>query len=111
MMRKDATLPRYVPAAEPSLLGKPTVNFKKFKKTPVVTARRKATLGPYVGPGEVTMNPRITEWLSQHQDVTRLEVEGEERVKEKEQFWDFLESQNGPKKSSQRTLTGLSRRK
>jgi len=111
LMRKDATLPHYVPAADPTLLGKPTVNFKKFKKQQVITARKKATLGPYIAVGDQTLNPRISEWLESHHEVTRLEQDSEERSKEKEDFWDFMNSQEEANvKKTQRTISSYRRK-
>merc|ERR1719234_984424 len=92
LLRTSQPRPSYVPAPEPELLGRPTPNYKNFKKQQVgrPNTRVKVPLGRYTA----TKNqPGVEEWLAENPDISRVEVEEETRHKQEDGFWDFLNSQ------------------
>merc|ERR1719481_291616 len=90
----------YVPAPDPELLGRPTPNFKNFKKQIVGGPERKGlTLTRYVAPAEKS---GVNDWIANHQDITQREERDEQRGKEAEDFWNFLNSQDTRSRSSGR---------
>ena len=92
LLRTSQPRPSYVPAPEPELLGRPTPNFKNFKKQVIgrASCRAKVPFGKYT---ESKNKPGVEEWLAQNPDVSRVEAEEEARHKQEDGFWDFLNSQ------------------
>jgi len=92
LLRASQPRPSYVPAPEPELLGRPTPNFKNFKKQVIgrSSCRAKVPFGKYT---ESKNKPGVEEWLAQNPDVSRVEAEEEARHKQEDGFWDFLNSQ------------------
>ena len=92
LLRTSQPRPSYVPAPDPELLGRPTPNYKNFKKQLVgrPDSRVRVPLGRYTG----TQNtPGVKEWIAQNPDISRAEAEEEARHKQEDGFWDFLNSQ------------------
>ena len=92
LLRASQPRPSYVPAPEPELLGRPTPNFKNFKKQVIGRASCKAKV-PFGKYTESKNKPGVEEWLAQNPDVSRVEAEEEARHKQEDGFWDFLNSQ------------------
>merc|ERR1712013_942099 len=92
LLRASQPRPSYVPAPEPELLGRPTLNFKNFKKRVIgrSSCRAKVPFGKYT---ESKNKPGVEEWLAQNPDVSKVEAEEEARHKQEDGFWDFLNSQ------------------
>jgi len=92
LLRTSQPRPSFVPAPEPELLGRPTPNYKNFKKQQIgrPNTRVKVALGRYTA----TKNqPGVEEWLADNPDISRVEAEEEARHKQEDGFWDFLNSQ------------------
>jgi len=93
LLRTSQPRPFYVPAHEPELLGRPTPNYKNFKKQQIGRSqegRARVPLGRYTA----TKNqPGVEEWLAENPDISRAEAEEETRNKQEDGFWDFLNSQ------------------
>jgi len=99
MFRPDASKPVHVPSPCADQLGKPVVNFKKFKKQSLDKSRTVINLVKYV-PNELNQSG-INEWFNQNKDYTRREQEKEVMEKQSQDFWNFHNSQNqGKKKAS-----------
>ena len=70
LLRTSQPRPSYVPAPEPELLGRPTPNYKNFKKQQIgrPDSRVKVPLGRYTA----TKNqPGVEEWLAENPDISR----------------------------------------
>merc|ERR1719234_653625 len=84
LLRTSQPRPSYVPAPEPELLGRPTPNYKNFKKQQIGrknTSMVKVPLGRYTA----TKNqPGVEEWLAENPDISRVEAEEETRHKQED---------------------------
>jgi len=96
MFRPDASKPVHVPSPCADQLGKPVVNFKKFKKQSLDKSRTVINLVKYV-PSELNQSG-INEWFNQNKDYTRREQEKEVMEKQSQDFWNFHNSQNQGRK-------------
>jgi len=98
MFRPEASKPAYVPSPCEDDLGKPVVNFKKFKKQSLDKSKKIVNLVKYV-PSELNQSG-INEWFNQNKDYTRREQEREVLEKQSQDFWNFHNSQNLGKKKA-----------
>jgi len=98
MFRPLTPKPAYVPSPNPDQLGRPVVNYKKFKKQNVDKNRTVINLVKYV-PSDLNQTG-IDEWFNQNKDVTRREQEQEVLEKQSEDFWNFHNSQSQGKKKN-----------
>eukprot|EP00092_Neocalanus_flemingeri_P092321 GFUD01117184.1.p1 GENE.GFUD01117184.1~~GFUD01117184.1.p1 ORF type:complete len:829 (+),score=224.00 GFUD01117184.1:76-2562(+) len=92
LFRPSTPKPSYVPSPNPEHLGKPVVNYKRFKKQSVDKSRAVISLVKYV-PSDLNQTG-IDEWFNQNKDVTRREQEREVLDKQSEDFWNFHNSQS-----------------
>jgi len=96
MLRPNTSKPVYVPSPNADQLGKPVVNFKRFKKQSLDKTRTVINLVKYV-PSDLNQSG-INEWLTQNKDFSKREQEKEVMEKQSEDFWNFHNSQNQGKK-------------
>jgi len=96
MFRPDTPKPAYVPSPNSDQLGKPVINYKKFKKQSLDKTRTVINLVKYV-PTDLNQTG-IDEWFNQNKDYTRREEEQVVIEKQSEDFWNFHNSQGQSQK-------------
>jgi len=99
MMRPKIPKPHFIQHPDPEKLGKPVVNFKKFKKQQF-EKRNPIPLVEY-DPGK-SNESAIDAWFRDNQDVTLREQEAEQLNKQSEDFWEFDTKTNNKKKTYNR---------
>jgi len=99
MFRPDTPKPAYVPSPNSDQLGKPVVNFKKFKKQSLDKTMTVINLVKYV-PMDLNQTG-IDEWFNQNKDYTRREEEQVVIEKQSEDFWNFHNSQGQSQKKEE----------
>jgi len=100
MLRPKVSKPHFIQHPDPDKLGKPVVNFKKFKKQRV-EKRNPIPLVKY-DPGK-TNESGIDAWFRDNQDVTLREHEAEQLTKQSEDFWEFDSKTNQTDKKKKYT--------
>lgn len=98
LFRPDTPKPAYVPSPNPDQLGKPVVNYKKFKKQSLDKSRTVINLVKYV-PSDLNQTG-IDDWFNQNKDYTKREQEKEVIEKQSEDFWNFHNSQSQGRKKA-----------
>jgi len=91
MYRPDTSRPRYVADPKPEHLGKPVINFKKFKKQTVEKSRIHIELNTYV-PSDLNQTA-IENWFNQNKDYAQKENEQTIIDQQSDDFWNFHSSQ------------------